>query len=207
MNSTEIKNSKNIVDKIWSMEKKNLKFQEKKNNLENFIYTKYEWIKNKNLNERYAKEEELQQFKKEVDKLKEWFDKNGGKSKMDQIEEKLKEAKKAFKIFEERMEREKKRNNSIKYFRSEINSALKQSKNWIKEKPWIEKQFNTTFEPKVQELNKWIDEYEEKVNKIKEYEENIFDKKELTSRLEDLREESKKLRNIPRPLVKATEDL
>jgi hypoxia up-regulated 1 len=207
MNNTEIKNSKNIVDKIWSMEKKNLKFQEKKNNLENFIYTKYEWIKNKNLNERYAKEEELQQFKKEVDKLKEWFDKNGGKSKMDQIEEKLKEAKKAFKIFEERMEREKKRNNSIKYFRSEINSALKQSKNWIKEKPWIEKHFNTTFEPKVQELNKWIDEYEEKVNKIKEYEENIFDKKELTSRLEDLREESKKMRNIPRPLVKATEDL
>jgi len=95
MNSTEIKNSENIVDKIWSMEKKNLKFQEKKNNLENFIYTKYEWIKNKKLNERYAKEEELQEFKKSVDKLKEWFDKYGSKSKMDQIEEKLKEAKKS----------------------------------------------------------------------------------------------------------------
>ena len=32
MNSKEIKNSKSILDKIWSMEKKNLKFQEKKNN-------------------------------------------------------------------------------------------------------------------------------------------------------------------------------
>ena len=160
MNSTEIKNSKSIVDKIWSMEKKNLKYQEKKNNLENFIYTKYEWIKNKKLNERYAKEDELQKLKSDVDKLKEWFDKNGSKAKMDAIEEKLKEARRAFKIFEERMEKEKKRNNSIKYFRSEINSALKQSKNWIKEKPWIEKYFNSTFEPKVQELNKWVDEYE-----------------------------------------------
>ena len=58
MSTSEIKNSKSILDKIWSMDKKNLKFQEKKNNLENFIYTKYEWIKNKKLNERYAKEEE-----------------------------------------------------------------------------------------------------------------------------------------------------
>ena len=126
---------------------------------------------------------------------------------MDEIEEKLNEAKKAFKIFDDRKEKEKKRNNSIKYFRSEINSALKQSKTWIKEKPWIEKHFNTTFEPKVQELNKWIDEYEEKVNQAKEYEESIFDKKELTKRLEELREESKIMRNIKRPLVQASEDL
>lgn len=207
MNSNEIKNSKKILDTIWSEDKKNLKFQEKKNNLENFIYTKYEWIKNPKLHERYAKEDELKEFKNEVDKLKEWFDKNGSKAKVKEIEEKIKEARKAFKIFDERIEKEKKRNNSIKYFRSEINSALKQSKNWIKEKPWIEGHFNSTFEPKVQELNKWIDEYEEKLNKIKEYEESFFDKKELTKRLDDLREESKKMRNIPRPLVKASEDL
>ena len=207
MNKDEIKSSKSIVDKIWNLEKKNLKFQEKKNSLENFIYTKYEWIKNKKLNERYAKEEELVTFKNDVDKLKEWFDEKGGKAKMDQIEEKLKEAKQAFKIFEDRMEKEKKRNNSIKYFRSELASALKQSKNWIKEKPWIETYFNNTFEPKVEELNKWIDEYEEKVNQVKEYEKSIFEKKELSKRLEDLREESKKMKNIPRPIVKATEDL
>ena len=207
MTNAEIKNSKNILDKIWSMDKKNLKYQEKKNSLENFIYTKYEWIKNKKINERYAKEEELLKLKKDVDKLKEWFDKNGSKAKMDEIEEKLKEARKAFKVFEERMEKEKKRNNSIKYFRSEINSALKQSKSWIKEKPWIEKHFNNTFQPKVDEFNKWIDEYEEKLNKIKEYEESFFDKKELSKRLEELREESKKMRNIPRPIVQASEDL
>ena len=207
MNSKEVKNSKSILDKIWSVDKKNLKFQEKKNNLENFIYTKYEWIKNPKLNERYAKEDELKTFKVELDKLKEWFDKNGSKAKNEEIEAKLKEARKAFKVFDERIEKEKKRNNSIKYFRSEINSALKQSKGWIKEKPWIEKHFNTTFEPKIQELNKWIDDYEEKLNKIKEYEESFFDKKELVQRLEDLREESKKMRNIPRPLVKANEDL
>ena len=58
------------------MDKKNLKFQEKKNTLENFIYTKLEWINNKKLNERQATEDDFAKFKKEVEKLKEWFNKN-----------------------------------------------------------------------------------------------------------------------------------
>ena len=126
---------------------------------------------------------------------------------MDEIEEKLNEAKKAFKIFDDRMEKEKKRNNSIKYFRSEINSSLKQGKSWVKEKPYAEEFFNTVFEPKVQQLNKWIDEYEEQLNKMKEYEEINFDKEELSKRLNELRAEWRKMKNIKRPITEVNEDL
>ena len=121
---------------------------------------------------------------------------------MDEIEEKLKEAKKAFKIFDDRIEREKKRNKSIKYFRSEINSAVKQGKDWIKERPYTAEFFNNTFEPQVQELNKWIDEYEEQLNKIKEYDDSPFDKEELNKRLVELRATWRKMKAIKRPVEK-----
>ena len=202
MERESIKESKKEIDKLWTLEKELLKNQEKKNNLENFLYTKREWIKNTDVNEKYATKEELETFKEALNKLQLWFEEKGHNATPQQIEDKIKESKKSFKIFEERIEREKKRNYSIKYFRSELNSALKQGKAWIKEKPYTSEFFNTIFEPQVQELNKWIDEYEEKLNKLKEYEEIPFDKEELNKRLVDLRATWRKMKAIKRPAEK-----
>ena len=202
----DIKESKKIIDKLWNLEKEMLKYQEKKNNLENFLYTKREWIKNTNISEKYAKKEELEKFKGDLDKLQKWFEEKGANATPGQIEDKIKEAKKSFKIFEERIEREKKRNNSFKYFRSELNSAIKQGKAWVKERPYTEDFFNNTFVPQVQQLNKWIDEYEEEMNKIKEYEESTFDKEKLNEKLVDLRAQWRKMKSIKRP-VEVHEDL
>ena len=206
MEKEAIKESKKIIDKLWTLEKELLKHQEKKNNLENFLYTKREWIKNTDINEKYAKKEELEKFKEDLSNLQHWFDDKGSNASPTQIEEKLKEAKKSFKIFEERIENEKKRNKSIKYFKSELNSAVKQGKDWIKERPYTTEFFNTVFEPQVQELNKWIDEYEDQLNKIKEYDEIPFDKEELNKRLVDLRAQWRKMKAIKRP-AETSEDL
>jgi hypothetical protein len=206
MDRDDIKESKKVIDKLWNLEKEMLKYQEKKNNLENFLYTKREWIKNTNISEKYAKKEELEKFKGDLDKLQKWFEEKGANATPGQIEDKIKEAKKSFKIFEERIEREKKRNNSFKYFRSELNSAIKQGKAWVKERPYTEDFFNNTFVPQVQQLNKWIDEYEEEMNKIKEYEESTFDKEKLNEKLVDLRAQWRKMKSIKRP-AETTEDL
>ena len=207
MSREDIKESKKIIDKLWNLEKEKLKYQEKKNNLENFLYTKREWIKNSELNKRYAKKEELDKFAESLNKLQKWFEEQGTNATPGQIEDKVKEAKKAFKIFEERIEKEKKRNNSIKYFRSELNSSLRQGKEWIKERPYTEKFFKTVFEPQVQELNKWIDEYEKQFNEKNEYDENNFNKEELSKRLSDLRDEWRKMKSIKRPIENVNEDL
>ena len=206
MEKEAMKESKKIIDKLWNIQKELLKHHEKKNNLENFLYTKREWIKNTNVNEKYARKEELEKFKEDLDKLQHWFEENGSNATPGQIEDKIKEAKKSFKIFEERIEKENKRNKSIKYFRSELNSSIKQGKNWIKDKPYTEEFFKTVFQPQVEELNKWIDEYEEKLNKVKEYEEVPFDKEELNKRLMDLRAQWRKMKSIKRP-AETTEDL
>ena len=206
MEKEAMKESKKIIDKLWNIQKELLKYHEKKNNLENFLYTKREWIKNTNVNEKYARKEELEKFKEDLDKLQHWFEENGSNATPGQIEDKIKEAKKSFKIFEERIEKENKRNKSIKYFRSELNSSIKQGKNWIKDKPYTEEFFKTVFQPQVEELNKWIDEYEEKLNKVKEYEEVPFDKEELNKRLMDLRAQWRKMKSIKRP-AETTEDL
>ena len=206
MEKEAMKESKKIIDKLWNIQKELLKHHEKKNNLENFLYTKREWIKNTNVNEKYARKEELEKFKEDLDKLQHWFEENGSNATPGQIEDKIKEAKKSFKIFEERIEKENKRNKSIKYFRSELNSSIKQGKNWIKDKPYTEEFFKTVFQPQVEELNKWIDEYEEKLNKVKEYEEVPFDKEEFNKRLMDLRAQWRKMKSIKRP-AETTEDL
>ena len=206
MEKEAMKESKKIIDKLWNIQKELLKYHEKKNNLENFLYTKREWIKNTNVNEKYARKEELEKFKEDLDKLQHWFEENGSNATPGQIEDKIKEAKKSFKIFEERIEKENKRNKSIKYFRSELNSSIKQGKNWIKDKPYTEEFFKTVFQPQVEELNKWIDEYEEKLNKVKEYEEVPFDKEELNKRLMELRAQWRKMKSIKRP-AETTEDL
>ena len=206
MEKEAMKESKKIIDKLWNIQKELLKYHEKKNNLENFLYTKREWIKNTNVNEKYARKEKLEKFKEDLDKLQHWFEENGSNATPGQIEDKIKEAKKSFKIFEERIEKENKRNKSIKYFRSELNSSIKQGKNWIKDKPYTEEFFKTVFQPQVEELNKWIDEYEEKLNKVKEYEEVPFDKEELNKRLMDLRAQWRKMKSIKRP-AETTEDL
>ncbi len=109
MTSSEKKNSKNTLEDIWKNEKKLLKIQEKKNNLENFIYTKTESIKNPKQNEKYAKENELKAFEKDVQKLKEWFDFVGTHAKEKEIDEKLKVAKKSIKVYDERIEKKKKK--------------------------------------------------------------------------------------------------
>ena len=206
MDRDAIKESKKIIDKLWNLEKELLKYQEKKNNLENFLYTKREWIKNTNINEKYAKKEELEQFKISLDKLQQWFEEHGSNATPAQIEDKIKEAKKSFKVFEDRIEKEKKRNNSIKYFRSELNSAIKQGKAWIKERPYTQEFFNNTFEPQVQQLNKWIDDLEEELNNKKEYEEINFDKEKLNEKLVDLRAQWRKMKSIKKP-VEVLEEL
>ena len=202
----QIKESKNIIEKLWNLEKEKLKYQERKNNLENFLYTKREWIKNTNISEKYAKKEELEKFKNDLNKLQQWFEEKGPDATPQQIEDKVKESKRSFKIFEERIEKEKKRNNSIKYFRSELSSAIKQGKAWVKERPYTGEFFKNTFEPQVEKLNKWIDEYEEELSKLKEYENIPFDKEKLNEKLIDLRAQWRQMKSIKRP-VEVQEDL
>ena len=203
----QINKAKIILKKFDDFEKKNLKFVEKKNSLENFIYSKREWLNNKNENKKYAKEEELKEFEEKLNNLKLWYDTNAENSDINSIEEKIKEARESYKIFSKRIEKEKKRNNSIKYFNSELTSALRQGKNWISEKPWIESYYNTTFTDYVNELKKWIDKIEEEQNKLNEYEEPIFNKDEMDKKLEELRAEAKKMKNIQRPIVTEKSDL
>ena len=136
-----------------------------------------------------------------VKQVEEWYNNNGDDAKLESIEEKVKEIKTGFKVFNDRIEKEKKRNTSIKYFRSEVNSALKQGRNWISEKPWIENYYKNEFKSFTDELKNWIETLESKQSTIKEYEEPIITKKLLDDKISLLKEEVKKMKNIPRPVT------
>ena len=201
LDKEQIMKGKNVLKHFDDFEKKNLKFAEQKNLLESLLYNKKEWINNKELNAKYAKEDELNTFASIVKQIEEWYNNNGDDAKLESIEEKVKEIKTGFKVFNDRIEKEKKRNTSIKYFRSEVNSALKQGRNWISEKPWIENYYNNEFKSFTDELKNWIETLESQQSSIKEYEEPIITKKLLDDKISLLKEEVKKMKNIPRPVT------
>ena len=201
LDKEQIMKGKNVLKQFDDFEKKNLKFAEQKNLLESLLYNKKEWINNKELNVKYAKEDELNAFASIVKQVEEWYNNNGDDAKLESIEEKVKEIKTGFKVFNDRIEKEKKRNTSIKYFRSEVNSALKQGRNWISEKPWIENYYKNEFKSFTDELKNWIETLESKQSTIKEYEEPIITKKLLDDKISLLKEEVKKMKNIPRPVT------
>jgi hypothetical protein len=198
----EIENDKNILKEIEKKERENNKYNEKKNTLEKMIYDKRDFIQNKQLHENYATEEEIKSFEKEFNEIFDWFNKNIEEQlNIKIIDDKINLIKEIYKKFEDRKIREKKRENNIKYFYSEIESGTKQVKSWFDEKPWIKKYFNETFEKKVNQMKEWMNDLEEKQKKLKEYEEPIINKEELNQQLEDLRKEVKKIKNMPRPIA------
>ena len=166
------------------------------------IYDKRDFIQNKQLHENYATEEEIKSFEKEFNEIFEWFNKNIEEQlNIKIIDDKINLIKEIYKKFEDRKIREKKRENNIKYFYSEIESGTKQVKSWFDEKPWIKKYFNETFEKKVNQMKEWMNDLEEKQKKLKEYEEPIINKEEINQQSEDLRKEVKKIKNMPRPIA------
>ena len=202
LNMKEIENDKSILKEIEKKERENNKYNEKKNTLEKMIYDKRDFIQNKQLHENYATEEEIKSFEKEFNEIFDWFNKNIEEQlNIKIIDDKINLIKEIYKKFEDRKIREKKRENNIKYFYSEIESGTKQVKSWFDEKPWIKKYFTETFEKKVNQMKEWMKDLEEKQKKLKEYEEPIINKEELNQQLEDLRKEVKKIKNMPRPIA------
>jgi len=166
------------------------------------VYEKRDFIKNKQLHEQYATEEEMKIFEKEFNEIYEWFNKNIEEQlNIKVIDDKIKLIKEIYKKFEDRKINQKKRENNIKYFYNEIESGIRQVKRWFDEKPWIKKYFTENFEKKTIEMKEWLKNLEEKQNKLKEYEESIIKKEELNQKLDDLRKEVKKIKNMPRPIA------
>lgn len=202
LSKEQIQQAKNVLKFFDDYEKEHLKYFEQKNLLESILYSKKEWINNKELNKQYAKEDELNAFSELVTKIDEWYNANGDNSKTATIESKIKEIKDGFKLFNERIEKQKKRNTSIKYFKSEISSALKQGRNWIQEKPWIETYFNNEFKNFTNDLIDWIEDLERQQSALTEYEEQIITKPILDKKIDLLKEEVKKMKKLPRPGTK-----
>lgn len=200
LSKNQIKEKKNVLSDFDILEKKNTNFSERKNELETKLYELKEFLKNKEKSKRYATDKELEELAPKVEKVQKWYDEiDNGNIKIKDIHSKIAELREMNKVFSKRKEDEKKRNISIKHFKSELKSAMRQGKNWAKEKPWIESYLNNDFKKIVDRLEKWIEDLEEKQSKLNEYDEPVIVKSELDEKLRELGRESKKMKNLPKP--------
>ena len=178
-NKDQITTAKNTLKHFDDIEKQNAKYAEKKNALEALIYDKKDFISNNELNAKYARQFEIEKVETIVNKVNEWYNDNGDDATLSQIEDKIKEIKNGFDDINGRIEKEKKRNHFIKYFHSEISSALRQMKNMLNDKPWIKEYYESEFKLFTDSLKEWMEDMIKEQNKLKEYEEQYLTKEKM----------------------------
>ena len=154
------------------------------------------------MNVKYAQQYEIDTVNTVVNAVSEWYNDKGDDATLNQIEEKIKEIKNGFETINTRIEKEKKRNHFIKYFHSEIASALRQGKGMLNDKPWVKEYYEGEFKMFIDGLKEWMEEMVKEQEKLKEYEEQYLTKDKMEKKLEELRNEVKKMKNMQRPIEK-----
>lgn len=201
-NKDQLATAKNTLKHFDDIEKQNAKYAEKKNALEALIYDKKDFIANTEVNVKYAQQHEIETVNTIVNKVSEWYNDKGDDATLHQIEEKIKEIKNGFETINTRIEKEKKRNHFIKYFHSEIASALRQGKGMLNDKPWVKEYYEGEFKMFIDMLKEWMEDMVKEQGKLKEYEEQYLTKDKMEKKLEELRNEVKKMKNMQRPIEK-----
>jgi hypothetical protein len=169
MTKADIIKSRVQLNNFDSIDESRAQNAEKRNLFETTIYAKREWIESeKSL--LYGTEKELDNFRKKLEEISNWYDTEGLKSDKDNISDKINEMENLYKIFDDRMEIENKRKVAVEYFYSEINSTVRIAENLSRTKYWIQDYVNGEFKDKINKLNDWMNEKLEQQQKIPLYE-------------------------------------
>jgi hypoxia up-regulated 1 len=161
MTAENIAEAKKKLDYLDEIDRDRIKMHERRNSLETLIYAKKEWIESKN-SKVYGKDDEIDSA---VEKLKEidvWYEDEGFQANFTDLDTKISDLRDKFKVFETREKVHKQRELGIDKFHSEMNKTMDESTRMVKNKPWMETHFNTTFMKEIQAVMDWYKEIKEK---------------------------------------------
>jgi hypoxia up-regulated 1 len=171
LDKNQIMKSKVKLNTFDSFDEKRSENVEKRNQVENILYNKKEWI-NSEKSIQYGTGEELNVYRKGLNEINEWYENEGRDASGELLNNKITQLDHLFKIFNDRIEISNRRDNAVEYFYSELQSTLKEVKNLVKEKYWLEEYFNNTFMETYNQMDSWLKEKLEKQKKIFAYEVN-----------------------------------
>jgi hypoxia up-regulated 1 len=128
---------------------------EKKNILETLIYNKKEWLISEGI-PKYASEAELQKATQTLNEISEWFEDEGYRAELAELDSKLKALRQAFSEIDKRVQKDKALQTAIDKFHINLDKLVQETKKTLKEKPWTQKHFNNIFMKEINSARDWL---------------------------------------------------
>ena len=162
------------------------KLIEKKNKLEILIFQRKEWLENENY-KTYLKPEELENSTIFINNKSLWFEDESYAASYETLEKVIKNITNYFKPFDRRQKKHYDRIQALNKFFNDLNSTEKRVMKILKEKPWTEEYFNTTFLKEYNETMEWFNKTYMQQESLKHWEQEVLTPYMLNKKMDNLR--------------------
>ena len=186
MNETQIQKSRKKLSRFIEIDTNRTKLIEKKNKLEILIFQRKEWLENENY-KTYLKPEELENSTIFINNKSLWFEDESYAASYETLEKVIKNITNYFKPFDRRQKKHYDRIQALNKFFNDLNSTEKRVMKILKEKPWTEEYFNTTFLKEYNETMEWFNKTYMQQEALKHWEPEVLTPYMLNKKMDNLR--------------------
>ena len=186
MNETQIRNSRKKLERFIEIDTNRTKLIEKKNKLEILIFQRKEWLEN-DRSKPYLKPGELENATDFISNKSLWFEDESYAATYETLDKVIKNITNYFKPFEKRTKRHYDRIQALNKFLNDLNSTEKRVVKILKEKPWTEEYFNTTFMKEYNETMDWFNKTFTQQEALKLWEPEVLTPYMLNKKMDNLR--------------------
>ena len=186
MNQTQIQNSIKKIKRLIEIDTNRTKLIEKRNVLEALIFNRKEYLDGKYA-KIYLKPEEIDNATIYINNNSSWYEDDGYAAPYDVLNNEIENITKYFKPYEKRQKRHYDRAVAINKFFTDLNSTEKRIVKVLKEKPWTEEYFNTTFLKEYNETMEWFNITYMRQERTPHWEPEVLDPYILNLKMDNLR--------------------
>ena len=154
--------------------------------MEILIFQRKEWLENENY-KTYLKPEELENSTIFINNKSLWFEDESYAASYETLEKVIKNITNYFKPFDRRQKKHYDRIQALNKFFNDLNSTEKRVMKILKEKPWTEEYFNTTFLKEYNETMEWFNKTYMQQEALKHWEQEVLTPYMLNKKMDNLR--------------------
>ena len=186
MNDTQVSKSRDKIKRLIEIDKNRTKLEEQRNKLEALIFSRKEWLDSEHA-KRYLKTGEIENSTIFINNKSSWYEDDGYAASYEVLEKEIRNVTNHFREYERRQRRHYDRANAINKFFNDLNSTQQRVIKTLREKPWTEEYFNTTFLKHYNETMEWFNKTYTKQESTPHWEPEVLSPYMLNLKMDKLR--------------------
>ena len=186
MNDTQVSKSRDKIRRLIEIDKNRTKLEEQRNKLEALIFSRKEWLDSEHA-KRYLKAGEIENSTIFINNKSSWYEDDGYAASYEVLEKEIRNVTNHFREYERRQRRHYDRANAINKFFNDLNSTQQRVIKTLREKPWTEEYFNTTFLKHYNETMEWFNKTYTKQESTPHWEPEVLSPYMLNLKMDKLR--------------------